>query len=501
MRSRSRTTSRSNSLSIYSLIGKGYESVWWTNYKGRYKALKGARNTKKSYDFIGWESLDKILSDPRRNVLFIRKTQKTHRTSTWPTIKRIINQPIPNDPTITLNPYFKFNESNLTITYKPTGQKIIMLGFDDPQKLQGIQVEQGYLTDVYVEEAFEIDDYEQWQMLDGSIRGKMPDGLGIQITFLFNSWYQDHWLYNELFKGRLEDDAEYLDTHDHMEWIDPDLILGYGKGLALHISTFRINEFRDKDVYDPAMHELRMRAPEIYKVVALGCWGNATEGTYPEWGDHLIITEPQANTKQYAAYAIGIDTGLSDGQGKIKRGEQVRIRSATTMQLIGVTADYSQLVAIDEYFHSNDGEFTKKTEPELIKELVQTLIEWRDRKYRTHPQIMKGTICVYVDSADKGFLQGMQDECRRQGLFGIAFQPSTKERIQTRVDFVRYLMAYGEFVVSRACPNLIREIKNSRRGEDGRVREDFDDHAINANEYAWAVLAPRLRRWRVFKPH
>ena len=63
---------------------------------------------------------------------------------------------------------------------------ILFKGFDDPQKIQSIRFPVGYLTDVYIEEAFEIDDYEAFRKLDGSIRGKLPDGLFHQITFLFH---------------------------------------------------------------------------------------------------------------------------------------------------------------------------------------------------------------------------------------------------------------------------------------------------------------------------
>ena len=102
--------------------------------------------------------------------------------------------------------YFDWKDSEMIITYKATGQVILFKGFDNPEKLTSIEVEFGYLTDVYVEEAFEINDYEAWRIFDGSIRGKLPDGLFHQITFCFNAWNIDHWIYEKLFKGRLEDD-------------------------------------------------------------------------------------------------------------------------------------------------------------------------------------------------------------------------------------------------------------------------------------------------------
>ncbi len=114
---------------------------------------------------------------------------------------------------------------------------------------------------------------------------------------------------------------------------------------------------------------------------------------------------------------------------------------------------------------------------------------------------MKGIIPVYVDCADIGFRQGLELVAKKKGLFNVQFMGSTKIRIQTRVDFIRLLMAWGEFQMSEACGNLIREIRNSRKGEKGEVREDFDDHAINSNEYAWYPIINRLRRWKDFKQH
>lgn len=440
----------------------------------------------------------KILANPLRNVLMIRNTLSSHRFSTFSTLEMLINNPDINDLDVSLASYFKINKNEMTITYKPTGQMILFKGFDDTQKIQGIRVPKGFLTDVYIEEAFELDDYEKWRKIDGSIRGKLPNGLFHQITFCLNAWNKDHWIYEKFFKDRLEDDLDYLLTHDYQDYLDEDYIGDFGKGLYLHTSTYKINEFRDTDVYDLAMDELRRVAPEIYKVEALGMWGNSTEATYPEYSDNLIIPLNTVMNTQYCCYSIGIDTGLSNGEGKIKSGKDVRIRSATTMQMVALTSDFNELHCIDEFFYTNENELIKKTEPQLMEEIVDTLIEWC-KKYNLHPTLMKGTIPVYVDCADIGFRQGLELVAKKKGLMGVMFMASTKIRIQTRVDFIRLIMAWGEYKICNQCKNLIREIKNSRKGEKGEVREDFDDHAINSNEYAWQPIIKRLRRWKDFK--
>lgn len=487
-------------ISLYKCIGKGYTRGWFTNFKGRYRAFKGGRNTKKSVDIIGYETVAKILSNPLRNILIIRNTLSSIRQSAFALICRIIEQPVYDNPSISLRAYFKINNSDMTITYKPTGQVILFRGFDDPQKIQSITVVKGFLTDIYVEEAFELDDYDKWRKVDGSLRAKLPEGLFLQVTFCFNAWNSEHWLYKHFFAGRLEDDVNYLLEHDYQDYLDNDYIGDFGKGLYLHTSTYKINEFRDKEIYDVSMEQLRKVAPEIYKVEALGCWGNATETTYPEFNDSLILPRQVVNNMQYSCYSIGIDTGLSNGEGKVTYSKDIRLKSATTMQMVGLSQDYGKLYCIDEYFYSNENQLVKKTEPELMNDIIDTLIEWKER-YVQNPTLMKGVIPVYVDCADIGFRQGLELLAKKKGLYNVMFMASTKIRIQTRVDFIRLIMAFGEYLVSDACVNLIREIKNSRKGEKGTPREDFDDHAINSNEYAWQPIINRLRRWKNFKEH
>lgn len=478
------------------LIGKGYGRGWWTNFHGRYRLYKGARNTKKSYVMIGYEVIDKVLTDPRRNVLILRKSNESNRYSTFSTLCKIINEPAPGDPSVSLASLFRINQTTMTITRKSTGQVIIFDGLASPTKITGSRTAVGYLTDVYVDEAFELESYDEWRMVDGTIRGKLPEGLFFQITFCFNAWSGEHWINQRFFRGRLEDDAERLMSSDYVDYLDPDWVGDYGKGLYLHIGTYRINEFRDPS-YDASMEAMRLMSPAQYQVEALGMWGNASEATYPDWGDHLRVQHDVLLRIPLDCYSIGLDTGLSDGTGK--PNGMGRLKSATTMQLVGLSSGCDKLISFDEYFFSNERQLAKKTEPQLYVELVETLWKWIDA-YRMHPVLMKGRITVYVDSGDKGFREGLALEARRQGLANVEFAPSTKRSIQERVDFMDQMMAWGDYQCSWHCPNLMREFSASRRGSKGEPRENFDDHAINAFEYAWAPIRTRILRYKTFKP-
>lgn len=497
-------------ISLKRTIGKGYDNAWFTNCKVRYRLLVGARNTKKSKNFIGYEPILKILSDKRRNILMCRQNDCDNRQSSFANIQGCIYD-------LGLEKKFKITSNPLEITYLPTGQKIVFRGLNNPTSITSITFSKGYLTDIYIEEAFECQSYDDFRKIDGSLRGKLPDGLFLQITFCLNAWNKDCWIYEEFFRGRLEDDYTLLDNPNiaYLEYYDPDYIGNYGRGIYLHKSTYKINEFRDKENYDASMQELKRKAPEIYKVEALGMWGNATDSTYPEFNESCIIDIQKALEYKYSDFAIGIDTGLSDGAGhtrKVAKGEDVRVRikSATTMSLVGVTQDFNKIVTIDEYFHSNDKNYNKVntdntdnlTEIQLMEQIIKYILQWiRFYGNQKDSILMKGTINVYVDCADVGFRQGLELKAREYGLYNLRFMGSTKIPIQSRVDFTRLMMAYGDYQITTKCPNLKREFLNSRKGLKGEPREDTDDHEINANEYAWSPLRNSVVRWKTFKEH
>ena len=503
-------------IDYYKVIGKGYENGWYQNCKARYRLFEGGRSTKKSKDIIGYESIHKIMNDEFRNIMITRKNDSDLRQSAYENICGCIYD-------LDLQGKFKMTTNPLEITYRPTGQKIIFRGMNNPTSLNSITFRKGWLTDVYIEEAFEIDSYDDFRKLDGSLRAKLPQGYYLQITMCFNAWDGLSWLYNEFFKGRLEDNYEILDRDDvtYMDYYDPNFIGPYGKGLYLHKSTYKINEFRSPD-YDDSAKEMRNKAPEIYKVEFLGMFGVTTGVVYDCWSDSLIkpiqeilgINENGFPNYDFVDYAIGIDTGLSDGTGKVKavkknENQDVKVKAATTMSLTAITSDFSKIVTIDEYFHSNNksnnetntDDREKLTEPQQLDRICEYIRKWINMYGNGQTILMRGTINIYVDSADIGFRQTLEIKLREFGIYNAVVMASTKRSIRTRTSFYNLLMAYSEYIVCDRNKNLIREIKNCRKGEGNIPRQDGNDHIINGNEYATSPFFPMLNRWKSFKEH
>ena len=468
-----------------------FGGIWFTNCPDRYRALKGARSTGKTYDFIGLEPYFKIFSDPRRNVLMVRQNDKDNAQSNYTILKNLAHK-------YGIAHLFRFKVSPHKIIYVPTGQAILFGGMSDAENITGISVETGYVTDVYFEEASQLRSYEGFRVIDGSIRVPSYEcGLKAQITFLFNAWDIGHWLYDVFFKGRLEDDVAELETNRFMFYRDPDFNIGYGDGLALPISSYKCNPYLSEGQVKGALR-LKEVAYDIYKVECLGCWGQLGDRTYEHWDDSLLQPEYAAHSERFDALSVGIDFGMSNGEGRIKYTEEnaKRLGSANTMQLIGIAGGWDRIVSIDEYFDSNEGRGPegRKSSVEVQREMIATLRAWME-KYQ-----IQGVLACYVDCADSGgFIDGLVMEAQRQGAYNLRFMPSSKIPILSRVYFENILMAFGAYRVSKGCKNLVREIRNARKAKDGRVREDYDDHAINAFEYAWIPLRKRLIRWKSFK--
>ena len=512
---------------IQKALGKCYNNGWFTNTPDiRYLLRKGSRNSKKSYNTAN-EIVIMMISDDVTNILVCRKNQEDNRNSTFTNIQRAINDfGLEND--------FTVNKTNMEITYKD-GRKIIFKGLNNPTSLTSIQPAIGKLTCVWIEEAFEIESFEDFKKLDYSMRasgmeynaeGELVEAKYPQrIIMTFNAWSSDHWLYTEFFhKAGFEDDVEYLEHHKYADYKDPHFIGPYGTGLYLHISTYKANEFRDRSQVDVAAAELRQASFDEYTVLYLGCWGNATETTYPEFKkDKNVINDEQLSQMVFSQFAIGIDTGMSAGDGtkpKVLKTDDpsARVKAANTMCLCGITPGFKKIVAVDEYFHSNNPhfvEFNTDNKDNLdinqqIYAIIGKIAEWIEkygegRRNIRNDMLMKGTVNVYVDSADITFRQLLQMTANNyrmpNGLLlgsRVKFYGSTKRNIWMRVQFERAMFGLGDMLYHENCKNAIRETRNSRRGEKGEARIDGNDHELNAFEYGWSPFTNSFVLWKMF---
>lgn len=220
------------------IVGKGYSTFW--NFRGRYRVVKGSRASKKSKTTALW-FIYNLMKYPGSNLLVVRKTYRTLKDSCFTDLQWACQR-------LKCSRFWEFKLSPLEATYKPTGQKILFRGLDDPLKVTSITVPVGSLCWGWIEEAHELTSEEDFSTLDESIRGELPDGLWKQWTITFNPWNEHHWL-----KKRFFDVAD-------------------GQNILALTTNYTCNECLDDDDLQ-LFEDMKKRNPRRYEVAGLGNWG------------------------------------------------------------------------------------------------------------------------------------------------------------------------------------------------------------------------------------
>lgn len=257
------------------IVGGGYGTFW--RFTGRYRVVKGSRSSKKSVTMALW-TIYNIMKHQQANMLVIRKTYRTIKDSCYAQLKWAIHR-------FGVDAFFLCKESPLEITYLPTGQKIFFRGLDDPLKVTSITVETGVLCWLWIEEAYEITKETDFDTLDESIRGKLPQDLFKSVTLTFNPWNDRHWI-----------KARFFDKKD------PEV-------LAM-TTNYLMNEFLDES--DRKIFErMKVENPRRYNVAGLGEWGVVDGLVYENWEEQLFDWQ-KVSAMPDVESAFGLDFGYTN---------------------------------------------------------------------------------------------------------------------------------------------------------------------------------------------
>lgn len=262
-------------VSLPAVVGKGYGTFW--RYKGRTRAIKGSRRSKKSKTMALWTIVN-IMQYPKANMLVVRKVYRTLKDSCFTELKWAIKQ-------LQVGAWWDIKESPLEMTYRPTGQKIYFRGLDDPLKITSIAVEVGSLCWMWIEEAYEITSEADFDTLSESMLGDLPEGLFKQITLTFNPWNEKTWIKRRFFDVESEDILALTTTYQCNEWLSEE----------------------DKKVFE----EMKIRNPRRYAVAGLGEWGIVDGLVYENWREEEFnIDELRENAELVSAF--GLDYGYTN---------------------------------------------------------------------------------------------------------------------------------------------------------------------------------------------
>ncbi len=205
-----------------------------TDSTHRYLILYGGAGSGKSV-FAVQRFLYRLLTLPLCNILVVRAVAATNRDSTYALFRQVISR-------WGLSELFSCKDSDLRISCA-NGNSVIFKGLDDTEKLKSITFPKGELTDIWIEEASEVQE-EDFNQLDVRLRGK---GTHKQIVLTFNPVSVLHWLKLRFFDRK-----------------DP-------RAVVLK-STYKDNNFLDED-YKATLEGYQETDPYYYSVYCLGEWG------------------------------------------------------------------------------------------------------------------------------------------------------------------------------------------------------------------------------------
>jgi len=235
-----------------------------------YLVLKGTAGSGKSV-FCAQKIVLRTLSEQGHRFLCIRKVDRTIHGSIWKELKGAIES-------TGLGHEFSYNETRHTITHKPTGNEIICMGIDDPEKVKSIHRPTGG----WIEEATELTQ-EDFNQLDTRVRGELPHYK--QWMLSFNPTDHRNWLKAYFFDG---------------EWAKRTIIDGKEFVVDRKIveTSWKDNPF----LTDEDIAKIKVKGetnPNYYRVYFLGEWGmpDVANPFLYMWNDKYIDNTIEVNPK------------------------------------------------------------------------------------------------------------------------------------------------------------------------------------------------------------
>ena len=414
---------------VNSLISPHFDKVLYSNALN--KVLNGGRGSTKS-TVISLQLVMDFLSDPQANVLVLRKVAKDIELSVYEQIKWAIDALHATD-------LFIYKKSPYRIIHKATGTAFYFSGVDDPSKLKGMIIANGYVRWLWFEELAE---FKSWQEIDtvrlSFTRKKLPPGKHVVCYYSYNppnnpydwinewiqtvdgqkNWYVDHSSYKDVMPGILSQD--YLDEIEVVKKNDPNYYRWNYLGEVVGLGT---------NVYNM----------DLFKVV-----------------DHIPDDE-------YLTDIIyGLDTGF--------------MVSATACVALGFTNKYN--VYVLDTFYYDPTKYARKLSAQEQAERIHDFIDEMTNKYGLYPTNMT------IDSADGGiYTQYWQ-------MYNVQWSKVRKLGEPEMIDRVQDLLAQGRLFALKTPGNetMLDEHKKYQwdpatvNSDKPRVIKEYD-HSVDALKY------------------
>jgi phage terminase large subunit len=360
------------------------------------------------------------LLNGKRNYLVCRQVSKTIQKSVAQEIHKVVK-------TWKLDNLFTINKTDGTITCK-NGYQCIFSGLDDVEKLKSITPQTGVITDVWIEEATEID-VDSYKQLEKRLRGGSEETKK-RITMSFNPILQSHWIYQTYFTGLAwADDQKHYDDAD----------------ISILKTTYKDNKFLTKQDITRLENE---KDKYYYDVYTLGNWGILGDVIFKNYviadlsdpnSEYYLPDEQRTNRRH------GLDFGFSNDPAALWMSHY----------------DYKKDII---YIYD---EFSERglTNDQLAEEIIKRI----------------GRDYVICDSAEP---KSIQELCN----YGVSAKPALKGK--DSVNFGIQWFQQRLVVIDVKCVGVRNEWttyhwKQDKDGNAMRVPSEKNNHFIDGGRYAY----------------
>ena len=167
-----------NEIKISTKILPAFYDFWRAINKYLFIVLQGGRNSSKS-THISIAIIFLLMQFPV-NALVVRKVANTLTESVFEQLQWAIDY-------LEVTPYWKAQKSPLSLTYIPTGNKVIFRGADEPQKIKSIKTSKFPIAILWIEELAEFKNEDEVDTIVNSVlRAELPEGLKYTIFYSYN---------------------------------------------------------------------------------------------------------------------------------------------------------------------------------------------------------------------------------------------------------------------------------------------------------------------------
>lgn len=446
----------------------------------KYNIFYGGTGSSKSFS-IWTKLIEMCVCNSTFDVLIARKYATTLKNTVEMPILNIMTKSFKNIHSshgLVEGRDFTYNKTLKHIKFA-SGSIIRMTGYDNPEKLKGID-------NVNVLVLEEVTDFTQEDLEDiqDRLRGTPPDnhawGKELKIFMMFNPIFKTHWIRTYFFKDEI----------DMSEEIWKDTILEPDNTFALK-TTWRDNKYYNGQYKDEKLREkMKLKNPRKYGVQCNGNWGVLGELIFENWK----VIECNKDLSYYDDISYGLDWGFehatSFGQIAIKDGELYVLKEFYKSKLT-ITKIVEEIKRIYPSVREEVEKFKKDIDKQSNLSLNMQIFLILKYKYAAKSKLeifnkkniaerdfniddlveqiqniigpAYTDIRIYADSARPEAIKQAKDE----GLGGIRACTKGPNSVLESIEWLQDRAIY----VDKSCTNLINELESYQWEKDKKTGE------------------------------